>query len=270
MASRRSSSPSRFAPSRARSAWIRIAGLMPPSTETNDASHDRELMARHFAEARRDQRVGEIAELAQRHGLGLQRQRQDRRIGRVHLRIDRGIGKIARQRRGRCVDRRLHVLRGGVDVAVEIELQRDLRQAERRLRRHGRERRDLTELALERGRDQRSDRVGIGAGQPCRDLDGRKIDLWQRRNRKARISEQPREQNGDPEQRGRDRPRDEGRRDVHGAARRLTALLPRGAGRADAAGRAMDSQATPHRRPWARRPIWKNCRFPRSIAAASG
>ena len=51
--------------------------------------------------AGRDQRVGEIAELAQRHGLGRQRQRQDRRIGRVHLGIDRRIGQVARQRRGR-------------------------------------------------------------------------------------------------------------------------------------------------------------------------
>ena len=84
-----------------------------------------------------------------------QRQRDDRRVRRVHLGVGRRIGKVARQRRARGVDRGLHVLRGAVDVAAEIELQRDLADAERARRGHHRQRRDLAELPLERRGHQR-------------------------------------------------------------------------------------------------------------------
>ena len=63
-------------------------------------------------------------------------ERHDRRVGRVHLGIDRRIGQVARQRRAGGIDRRLHVLRGGIDVAVELELQRDLADPERARRGH--------------------------------------------------------------------------------------------------------------------------------------
>ena len=93
--------------------------------------------------------------------------------------------------------------------------------AERAGRGHRRQRRDLAELALERRGDQRRHRLGAGARQLRRDLDGREIDLRQRRDRQRPIAERAAEHQRDPEQRGRDRPADEGRGDAHGLIARL-------------------------------------------------
>ena len=162
------------------------------------ALHGDAADAGQFAQSRRQQRVGDVAQLPQRDVAGGQRQRDDRRIGRVHLRIDRRIRQVARQRRARRVDRGLHVLGGGVDVAVEIELQRDLADAERTRRRHQRERGNLAEIALERRRHQRRHGVGAGARQLGRDLDGGEIDLRQRRRPAGEIAEQPAQQESRP------------------------------------------------------------------------
>ena len=62
----------------------------------------------------------------------MHRQDQDRRIGRIDLLVGRRHGQVLRQVCAGRLDRRLHVLRGAVDVAVEIELQRDRGRAERR------------------------------------------------------------------------------------------------------------------------------------------
>ena len=70
-------------------------------------------------------------------------------VGWIDLRIGRRIGEVARQRRSGGVDRSLDVLGGGIDVAIEIELQRDAAEAERTRRRHGGQRLDLAELAFE-------------------------------------------------------------------------------------------------------------------------
>ena len=145
--------------------------------------------AGHLASRCAMQRVGEIALIAQRDGLRGQRQRDDRRVGRVHLGVSRRIGEVARQRRGRGVDRGLHVLRGAVDLAAEIELQRHLADAERARRGHQRQRRDLAELPFQRRRHQRRDGVGAGARKLGGDLDGRKVDLRQRRHRQPPVAE---------------------------------------------------------------------------------
>ena len=54
---------------------------------------------RHGGQPLRHQRVGEVGERTQRDGLGRQRQRDDRRVGRVQLRVGRRVGQVARQRR---------------------------------------------------------------------------------------------------------------------------------------------------------------------------
>ena len=59
-----------------------------------------------------------------------QRQDQDRRVGRIDLAVGRVAAAGGRQVGARGVDRRLHVARGAVDVAVEVELQRDARRAD--------------------------------------------------------------------------------------------------------------------------------------------
>ena len=105
----------------------------------SDVAFDRHMAdAGHLAEARPEQCVSDVAETAQRDRVGGQRQGQDRRVGRVHLGIGRRVGKVLGQRRCCGIDGRLHVLRRGVDVATELELQGDLAEAEGALRRHGR------------------------------------------------------------------------------------------------------------------------------------
>jgi hypothetical protein len=166
--------------------------------------------AGHLAEPLREQRVGEVAHLPQRDRRRRQRQRQHRRIGGIHLGIDRRIGKIARQRRSGGVDGGLHVLAGGVDVAGKVELQCDLAHPIRTRRRHARQRGDLAELALQRRGDERRDRLGVGARKLGRHLDGRKVHLGQRRNGQQPVAEDAAEHHRDAEQRRGDRPDDEG------------------------------------------------------------
>ena len=86
-------------------------------------------------EPRRHQRVGEVGEIAQAHGVRRQGQGDDRGIGRIELGVGRRVGQRARQRRACGIDGRLHVLGGGVDIAVEAELQGDLADAVRGCRR---------------------------------------------------------------------------------------------------------------------------------------
>ena len=163
-----------------------------------------------FRQPRCHDGVGKIAERALRDiGRG-DRQRDDRRVGRVHLRIKRRVGQVARQRRTGGVDRRLHILRRRVDVAVEIELQRHLADAERTRRGHHLQRRNLAELSFQRRRHQCGDGVGIGAGQLRRHLHGREIDLRQRRDRQPPVAERAAQHYRDAEKRCGDRPVDEG------------------------------------------------------------
>ena len=83
------------------------------------ALHRHMADAGEFGEPRRHDGVGHVAQGALIDRVGGERQRDDRRVGRVHLRIKRRVGQVARQRRGGRVDRRLHVLRGRVDVAAQ-------------------------------------------------------------------------------------------------------------------------------------------------------
>src|SRR5262249_46355498 len=65
---------------------------------------------------------------------------------------------------------------------------------------------------------QRGHHVGTCPGQLGSDLDGGKIDLRQRGDRQPQVAEQAAEHNRHSEQRGRDRPVNEGRRYAHGLA----------------------------------------------------
>ena len=196
---------------RLRSAWMRIAGLRPPCTETWPTP---------VTSLRRWAIMVSARSLicAQRDGRRRQRERHHRRVGRVHLGIGRRIGKVARQGRAGGIDGGLQVLRGAVDVAVEVELQGDLADPVGARRRHDRQRGNLAELAFQRRGDQRGHGLGIGAGKLGGHLDGGEVDLGQRSHRQQRITENAAQHHRDPEQGRRDRPRDEGRRDVHGEA----------------------------------------------------
>ena len=174
------------------------------------ALHSDPADARHLAEARAKDGVSKVAQPLHRQSRGGKRERQDRRIGRVHLRVSWRIGQVLRKLAARGADRGLHVLPGGVDIAVEGKLQRDLAQPLRTRRAHILERRDLAELALQRRGDEPRHGVGIGARKLRRHLDDGKVHLGQRRDRQIAIGEQAAQQNRHRQKRGRNRARDEG------------------------------------------------------------
>ena len=105
-----------------------------------------------------------VVDVDNRRAIRPNGQDQDGRVGRVDLAISRWTGQILRQLSGGGVDRSLDVVGGGVDVAVEIELDADRRHAERACRRHLRDARDLRDLPFERLRDRGRHRLGEAPG----------------------------------------------------------------------------------------------------------
>ncbi|MHC2860052.1 hypothetical protein ACVIYH_001130 [Bradyrhizobium diazoefficiens] len=89
---------------------------------------------RHLRDALRQHRIGNVVDRARRQCLRGQCQHEDGRAGRVRFPEARQGRQIARQVHQRGVDRGLHVARGLVDVAADVELELDVGDAERRRR----------------------------------------------------------------------------------------------------------------------------------------
>ncbi len=109
--------------------------------------------ARHLGNLLGEEAVGIFVDDGDRQGVRAGRQDQNRRIGRIELLVGRWRGHGLRQGLARCRDRRLHVLGGEIDVAIEAELYRDRCGAERAERGHLRDAGDLADLAFQRRRD---------------------------------------------------------------------------------------------------------------------
>ncbi len=73
--------------------------------------------------------AGQIIHLTARLRLRRQREDKDRRVGGIDLAIGRIGRQVGRQVGARRVDRRLHVARGTVDVAINVELEDDAGRA---------------------------------------------------------------------------------------------------------------------------------------------
>ena len=159
--------------------------------------------------------VGQIFDLRKRKFRGCQRERDDWRIGGIHLAVDRRVRHVARQERAAGVDGGLHLLFGDVDVQIQSKLQRDDGAAERTGGRHLLQAGHLSELPFERRRYRRRHDVGTRAGIKRDDLNRRIVDFGQRRHRQLLIGHKSGEQNPDHQQRCRDRPPDEGLGDIH-------------------------------------------------------
>ena len=104
-------------------------------------------------------------------------------VGRVHLAVGGIGGQVGGQVGARRVDGGFHVARRAVDVAAEVELERDGGGAERTGRGHLRDAGDVAELPLQRSGHGSGHDLGAGAGQRGADGDGGIIHLGQRRNR---------------------------------------------------------------------------------------
>ena len=85
--------------------------------------------ARDRRDALRHHDLAVLVELRQRQDLRGQRQVEDRLVGGIDLAVGRRRRHVGRQLAARGGDRRLDVERGAVEVARQVELQRDLRRA---------------------------------------------------------------------------------------------------------------------------------------------
>jgi hypothetical protein len=149
--------------------------LLPADDDLRDAGDLADLL--------RELGIDRIADGSQRQRVRCRRQQQDRGVRRVDLAIGRRRGQVFRQLAAGGVDRGLHVVGGAVDRTVEIELDGDRRGAEIAGRRHLCDAGNLRELTLQRLRHRGCHGLRTAAGQGGRDLDGREVDLRQRRHR---------------------------------------------------------------------------------------
>jgi hypothetical protein len=122
--------------------------LLPVHVDLRDAGQRRKRGG--------DEVVAEGIQVRQRHRRRRDRHEHDRRVGRVHLAVERRRGHLHRQVARGAEEGGLHVHRGLVDVAVLGEFEGDLRLAERGRRADHVQVGDGGELLLER----RGDRGG--------------------------------------------------------------------------------------------------------------
>src|SRR5262249_34983670 len=171
--------------------------------------------ARHLRDCRDPEVAGLVLNLRERLRLRAHREGEDRRIGRIDLPIRRGRRHRLRERPAGSGDRRLHVLGRQIDVTIKIELNDNLGCAERAERGELGHTGYLRELTLERGGD--CGRHGLCA-RPCKrrlNLDRRKIDLRQGRDRQERKCRDAGKRDRRHQQRGGDRAADERLGEVH-------------------------------------------------------
>src|SRR6266568_1513570 len=157
-----------------------------------------------------------VVHLAAVERVGGEREDHDRRVGRIDLAVGGIAPQAGRQLAARGVDRSLHVARSAVDVAVEIELQRDARVAERRGRGDLGDAGDAAERALERHRNGRRHHLGTGARKLRLHRDRRIVHLRQRRDRKQTEGRGTGERHAGRQERRRDRTPDGRFGEIHG------------------------------------------------------
>ncbi|CAM5461133.1 hypothetical protein RLIN73S_01725 [Rhodanobacter lindaniclasticus] len=172
--------------------------------------------ARYLRDLARQEVVDSVGDGSQRQRVGTCRQHQDRCIRRVQLLVGWRRGHRPRQVVARCRDRRLHVLRRRVDVAIKVELDGNRRRPHRAERGHVADPGDLAQLALQRRGHRRRHGLRAGPGERRRDLDGRRVDLWQRGDGQQGKRDDAGQGHRRHQQYRGDRPRDERRGQVHG------------------------------------------------------
>ena len=106
----------------------RRVGLNPDGGPLAPADAD-ESYARELGDFLGQPRIRQIFHLRQRQGWRRQRQREDRRVSRIHLAVHRRVRQLLRQESGSGIDRRLHLLLGNIQAQRETKLQRNDRAA---------------------------------------------------------------------------------------------------------------------------------------------
>ena len=182
-----------------------------------DNAHGRRLRAAeqdfrhavHLADAGVNDEVAEIVKVGRAPGGRGHRHDHDGRAGGVRFADRRAAGQRGGKVGLRRVDRRLHVARGVVGIARQIELHLDAGRAELAGRGQLVDAGDLADAALQRGRDGGRDGLRIGAGQRGAYPHRRQIRVRQARHRQIEIGDHAREEEPDRQERGPDGTPDE-------------------------------------------------------------
>ncbi len=189
-----------------------------------DPNAKRILLAAEYVDLRN---ARDLRNLLADHGLGVfvhdrkrqrvrhQRQEQNRGIRRVHLAETRRRGHFRRQVALRHRKRGLYVERRGVDVAVEVELNRDLGRSRHARRGHRGDAGDRRKLPLDRGRHRRGDDLGVRTRKRGRDVDRREVYTRQCRDRQQAIAEYARHDDRHHQKRRQHRPANAKFEEVH-------------------------------------------------------
>ena len=175
--------------------------LLPADADLTDPVDLRDLLGEDV--------VCAVVDDLDRQCVGAERQDHDRRVGRIDLAEVGADGRSGRQLAARRVDSRLNVLRRGVDVPRQFELQGDARRSERAHRGHLGDTRDGGELPLKRRGDVGGHRVRAGPWQAGADLQGWKIHVWKGRNGQLEVGDDAQNQEGYRDERCRHRPPNE-------------------------------------------------------------
>jgi hypothetical protein len=155
--------------------------LAAENVDLRDAADLRNLLADH--------RLGVLVDQRERQSVGQQREEQHGRVRRVHLAEARRHRHLGRQVSLCDRKRGLHIERGGIDVAIKIELDRDLGRAGRARRSHRGDAGDRRKLPLDGSRDGRRHDFRVRTRQVRIDVDGREIDARQRGYGEQAIAE---------------------------------------------------------------------------------
>ena len=184
------------------STCTRTAGCCPPPTLTWPTPFTCEIFCARTVLA--DSKTSLSGSVSRR-----QRQDEDRRVGRVDLAVGGARRQVGRQLGRRGGDGRLDVARGAVDVAVEVELERDVGRAERARRGDLGDPRDAAEAALERRRTDDAIVSGLAPGRLALTWMVGMSTRGIGRDRQQRVRPAPGKQQRRGEQRRGDRPPDE-------------------------------------------------------------
>ena len=172
----------------------------------------------HHGDALRDVGIGVLIHRRERKRWRPHDEQHDRIVAGIHLHVRRRRRHLRWKLTCRPRNHRLHVLRSGIDVAAQIELQDDARGALQVGGVHRRETGNRRELFFERQRHGRRHRFRTGAGQRGIDGNRREIDRRQVGDRQHAIRHHAEHDDAQRDERRRDWTLDEQGCEVHESA----------------------------------------------------
>ena len=186
-----------------------------PHREAPLAEDPRLAHARQRLQPALHQPVADVGELEQVVVLAREREPEERlRVG-LLLGDDR-LAHVLRQAAADAGHLVAHVLRGGLDAALEVELEGDVAEPFGARARKGSQSLDRAQLFLENVGDGRLDHLGIGARQLGADRDDRRIDIGKFPDREPGVADGPEQHEGQAQHAREHRPPDGQVGELHG------------------------------------------------------